>query len=76
MIADAEIDVTAELCPMTYVRVRLALDRLPAGHTLAVTLRGAEARRSVTQSALRQGHELVMETGDLVGVGCVLLRRK
>ena len=28
---DASIDITREVCPMTYVRVKLALERLPDG---------------------------------------------
>ncbi|NVN12548.1 sulfurtransferase TusA family protein, partial [Nguyenibacter vanlangensis] len=37
----AILDITGETCPMTFVRTRLALDRLPAGGRLRVRLRGA-----------------------------------
>ena len=38
--ADREIDITQEVCPMTFVRARLALDRMAPGQILLVRLRG------------------------------------
>ncbi len=55
-MADAELDITAERCPMTFVRTRLALDRLQSGQTLLVRLRGEEVRRNVPRTASQQGH--------------------
>ena len=44
---------------MTYVRTRLALDRLKPGQVLGVTLRGEEPARNVPLSATRQGHAVL-----------------
>lgn len=55
---DAELDLTAALCPMTFVRTRLALDRLGPGGTLLVWLRGAEPLEQVPRSAMRLGHHV------------------
>ncbi len=75
-VADRTLDITGELCPMTFVRTRLALDCLRSGQTLLVLLRGEEPRRNVPGTATAQGHAvLAQETGD-VGVTRVLLRRK
>ena len=49
------LDLTAERCPMTFVRVRLALDSLPAAATLRVRLRGSEAPGNVATSARALG---------------------
>ena len=61
---------------MTYVRVRLALDRLHAGQMLGVTLRGEEACRNVPGTARAQGHAVLEEAA--LGGGCVrvLVRKK
>lgn len=56
---DASIDITREICPMTYVRVKLAAEALPNGATLEVLLRGAEPERNVPLSARADGHEVV-----------------
>jgi tRNA 2-thiouridine synthesizing protein A len=57
----AFLDVTADTCPMTFVRTRLALEKLPAGAVLRVRLRGAEPKDSVPRMAASQGH-VVLET--------------
>lgn len=57
---------------MTFVRTRLALDRLPAGGILLVRLRGEEPLRNVPRTAIEQGHEVLGETA--AEDGSVLLR--
>jgi len=49
--ADRTLDITRDLCPMTFVRTRLALDRMAPGETLLVVLKGEEPRRNVPRSA-------------------------
>ncbi len=61
---------------MTYVRTRLALDRMASGQLLAVRLRGADAARNVPRSATRQGHEVVSQAIAEDGSTMLLLRRK
>lgn len=73
---DLEVDVTAEICPMTYVRTRLALDRLPAGQLLGVTLRGEEPARSVPETARLQGHEVLEEAALADGSKRVVIRKR
>ncbi len=58
---DFDIDITSDICPMTYVRTRLALDRLKSGQVLGVTLRGEEPLRNVPLSATRQGHTVLLQ---------------
>lgn len=56
---DALIDITSQVCPMTYVRVKLALEALDDGATLEVLLKGAEPLKNVPRSAQEDGHELL-----------------
>ena len=60
---------------MTYVRTRLALDRLATGQVLAVRLRGAEPERNVPRTAISQGHAVLSTQRDDTGVTTVWLRR-
>ncbi len=76
IVPDLELDITGEICPMTYVRTRLALDRLRPGQVLAVMLRGDDPARNVPRSAERQGHEVLARETDAGGVTRVVLRRK
>lgn len=75
-VADHSIDVTGELCPMTFVHVRLALDRLPPAAKLAVVLRGDEARRNVPRTAVEQGHQILSTIENLDGTTCLLIQKK
>lgn len=60
------IDITREVCPMTYVRVKLAIDELASGDGLEVLLKGVEPLKNVPRSAREDGHEVVSlsEVGD------------
>jgi len=53
------LDITSEVCPMTFVRARLALDRLPPGTVLRVRLRGDEPLRNVSANATSLGHTVL-----------------
>ena len=66
-----ELDITGEVCPMTFVRTRLALDRIAPGSILRVHLRGPEPLRNVSANSVALGHE-VLETRAL-GDGSTLV---
>jgi TusA-related sulfurtransferase len=54
--ADQTIDITGEVCPMTFVRTKLRLERMQPGEVLAVRLRGEEPLRNVPRAARDEGH--------------------
>lgn len=56
---DQTIDITGEVCPMTYVRVKLALEKLEPGRLLEVWLKGDEPLKNIPRSARDDGHEVV-----------------
>jgi TusA-related sulfurtransferase len=69
------LDITRDVCPMTFVRTRLALDCMASGQTLLVLLRGEEPRRNVPATAQAQGHAVLASNTDADGVTHLLLRR-
>ena len=74
-LADQELDVTKDVCPMTFVRVRLALDRMLPGQTLRIRLTGTEPVENVPRTALSLGHQVISKTVGVDGVMSLLLRR-
>ncbi|MBL8956017.1 MAG: ThiF family adenylyltransferase [Myxococcaceae bacterium] len=58
-VCPASVDITREVCPMTYVRVKLAMEKLEAGRLLEVWLKGDEPLKNVPQSARDEGHEVL-----------------
>ena len=70
-----EIDITRDVCPMTFVRTRLALDKLAPGDLLLVRLTGDEPLRNVPRTVKEQGHEIVSLETDPAGTAILLIRR-
>ena len=46
------IDVTQEICPITFVKVKIKLESMPSGKVLEVKCRGKEAFENISKSAL------------------------
>jgi TusA-related sulfurtransferase len=58
------VDLTKEHCPMTYVKAKVQLAKLPAGDELEVIVHGKEPGENVPRSAAEQGflvHEVRQE---------------
>lgn len=75
IVPQSRIDITRDICPMTFVRTRLALDRLAPGDVLLVELRGDEPARNVPRTAVEQGHAVLAERVGEDGVTRIWLRR-
>ncbi len=75
LTADRELDITRDICPMTFVKTRIALDRLARGQTLLVRLRGEEPLRNVPRTAAEQGHTVVEQRTGSDGTTLLLLRK-
>jgi TusA-related sulfurtransferase len=69
------IDITAETCPMTFVRTRLALDTLQIGEILLVRLRGEDPLRNVPRAAADQGHDPLDLIAEPDGSWLLVLRK-
>jgi tRNA 2-thiouridine synthesizing protein A len=52
------IDVRRYACPMTWVRTRIALDRLAPGEALEVLLLAGEPLENVPRTAEEEGHRV------------------
>ncbi len=57
--ANYYLDITGEVCPMTFVRTRLLIERMAAGETAEVRLKGAEPLENVPASVAELGHAVL-----------------
>jgi TusA-related sulfurtransferase len=73
---DRVLDITGEVCPMTLVRTRLALDALAPGQVLEVWLQGEEPVRSVPRAAAALGHDVLGQAPLPQGGVALRLRRR
>ena len=69
------LDITGDVCPMTFVRVRLALDRLASGTLLQVRLAGEEPAHNVPRTLVEQGHTVLTQTQGLDGTTTLVVRK-
>jgi TusA-related sulfurtransferase len=53
------LDVRAYACPLTWVKAKVALDRLAVGEVLEIWLAAGEPAESLPRSAEEDGHRLV-----------------
>lgn len=56
---DNQIDITKEICPMTYVKTKLKLETMSSGQVLEVTLRDGEPLMNVPRSVKAEGHKIL-----------------
>ena len=53
---DYFFDITEDVCPMTFVKVRLQIENMSAKETLEVRLKGTEPLKNVPDSLTELGH--------------------
>jgi TusA-related sulfurtransferase len=69
------VDITREVCPMTYVRTKLKLEAIPEGELLEVLLKGEEPLKNVPRSAREEGHEVLSLAEQDGGIWRLVLRK-
>jgi TusA-related sulfurtransferase len=62
------LDITGEVCPLTFVRTKLLIERMAVGQTADVLMRGAEPLANVPRAVEGLGHH-VLEVVPLVERG-------
>jgi len=64
--ARESLDLTGEVCPMTFVKAKLRLERVATGEVVEIVLKEGEQMRSVPMSLKAEGHkiEAVRRDGD------------
>ena len=56
---DFFLDITDDVCPMTFVRTKLLIESMEPGQTAEVRLQGSEPLENVPRSIREIGHEVV-----------------
>ena len=59
------LDLTGVVCPLNWVRTKLALERMAPGEELQVLLGSEEALENVPRSAREAGHAVRVDGGEL-----------
>jgi TusA-related sulfurtransferase len=61
MAGEAEhfLDITSEVCPMTFVKTRLLIERMTPGETAEIRLASGEPLENVPDSVTELGHTVL-----------------
>lgn len=77
--ADYYLDITHEVCPLTFVRTKLLIERMAPGETALVLLHGSEPLANVPRAVAGQGHDVLelrpLAGGDIGGVHRLRFRK-
>ncbi len=57
--ADHYLDITADLCPITFVKTKLLVERMAPGQVAEVRLKVGEPLENVPRSLREEGHEVL-----------------
>lgn len=58
-MADYVLDITRDVCPLTFVKTKLLLERMTSGQTAEIRLKGTEPLENVPRSVREHGHEVL-----------------
>jgi len=74
---DQKIDITKDVCPMTFVRTRLKLETMTKGQVLEVTLGAGEPLKNVPRSVTEMGDDVIelVEIAEIPGTFRLTIRK-
>jgi TusA-related sulfurtransferase len=73
---DAELDICDVVCPMTFVKAKVALDDLEVGQILAIRLNDGEPTENVPRSLKEDGHRVLKLTDNHDGTYRLLVKKE
>lgn len=56
---DYYLDITREVCPLTFVKAKLLVEKMNPGEVVEIRLKGAEPITNVPRSLAELGHEIL-----------------
>ncbi|MCH8181616.1 MAG: sulfurtransferase TusA family protein [Proteobacteria bacterium] len=56
---DHFLDITSDVCPITFVRTKLLIEKMKSGEVLEVRLTKGEPLENVPRSVSEEGHEVL-----------------
>ena len=56
---DHYLDITSDVCPITFVKTKLLIEKMKSGETLEVRLTEGEPLENVPRSVREEGHEVL-----------------
>ena len=62
---DDQVDITDKVCPLTFVKAKVAIEELDDGEILAIRMNDGEPVQNVPRSIKEEGHQILkLNTND------------
>jgi TusA-related sulfurtransferase len=73
---DATVDITTIVCPVTFVKTKVAIDELDDGQVLSVRMNDGEPVQNVPRSLKDEGHEILKLIDNKDGTYDLIVRKR
>ena len=58
-VIDDTVDITDKVCPLTFVKAKVAIDELDDGEVIAIRMNDGEPVQNVPRSIKEEGHQIL-----------------
>lgn len=72
--ADYFLDITADVCPLTFVKTKLLIEQISSGETASIRLNTGEPLENVPRTVKEHGHTVLSLAPETAGEPVYLLR--
>jgi TusA-related sulfurtransferase len=77
-VPDHYLDITSDICPITFVKTKLLIEKISPGEIIQVRLGEGEPIENVPRSVKAEGHEVISMVPDekAEGIHILTIRKK
>lgn len=74
-VIDETVDITDVVCPVTFVKAKVALEELDDGQILAVRMNDGEPVQNVPRSIKEEGHQILKLNANEDGTYTLIMKK-
>lgn len=72
---DDTVDITDKVCPLTFVKAKVALEELEEGEVIAIRMNDGEPVQNVPRSVKEEGHQILKLVNNEDGTYSLIVRK-
>lgn len=75
IVIDETVDITDKVCPLTFVKAKVALEELDDGEVIAIRMNDGEPVQNVPRSVKEEGHQILKLVDNEDGTYNLIVRK-
>ena len=72
---DDTVDITDKVCPLTFVKAKVAIDELEDGEVIAIRMNDGEPVQNVPRSIKEEGHQILKLVNNEYGTYNLIVKK-